>query len=76
MDIFHRFESVRTYQEGSVPSLHKPVMLLIALSHCYRNHNRMVHFSQLDNEFRKVFLRLNLESKFDNSHLSIWKIRK
>lgn len=74
MDIFHKFENVRVYQEGSVASLHKPVMLLIALDHCYRNHNRMMSFFQLDSEFRKIFLKFNLEGKFDNSHYPFGKL--
>lgn len=74
MDIFQRFESIRTFQEGSAPSLHKPVMLLIALSNCYRGDNRMMRFSQFDNEFKNLFLGLNLEGKFENSHYPFGKL--
>jgi hypothetical protein len=74
MDIFQLFKSIRTYQEGSVPSLHKPVMLLIALSHCYKNNMRMMQFSQLDNEFKSLFLKFNIEGKFQNSHYPFGKL--
>jgi hypothetical protein len=74
MDIFKKFESVRTYQEDDGPSLHKPVLLLIALSHCYKNHQRMIHYSQLDNEFKHFFLKFNIKGKFENSYYPFGKL--
>lgn len=74
MDIISLFQSIRVYQEDSVPSLHKPVMILIALSLCYKNHKRMIRFSEFDEEFRKIFLKFNLQGKFDNSHYPFGKL--
>nr|WP_305908046.1 DUF4007 family protein [Methylomarinum sp. Ch1-1]MDP4520850.1 DUF4007 family protein [Methylomarinum sp. Ch1-1] len=74
MDILQKFENIRAYKEDGVTSIHKPVMLLIALSHCYKQHNRFIPFSQLDNEFRGFFFKFNLEGRYQNSHYPFGKL--
>jgi len=74
MDILQRFENIRAYKEEGVTSIHKPVMLLIALAYCYKQHNRFIPFSQLDNEFRGLFFKFNLEGKYENSHYPFGKL--
>ncbi len=34
MDVIRNFKNVRVFQGNGKPSLHKPVLLLIALSQC------------------------------------------
>lgn len=74
MDIIQKIENIRVYREGGEPSLHKPVMLLLALSYCYKCNKRMIKFSKLDGDFRNIFLLLNLEGKFENSHYPFGKL--
>jgi superfamily II DNA or RNA helicase len=74
MDILQKFESIKTFRENGVTSVHKPVMLLIALRHCYKQHNRMTLFSTLDNEFKNFFLQFYLEGKYENSYSPFGKL--
>ncbi len=46
--VFDQFKAVRVYKEAGKPSLHKPVLLLYALSQCYQGQNRLIPFSVVD----------------------------
>jgi len=74
MDIFKEIKNVRVYQEAGVPSLHKPVMLLISLSRCYHEKNRLCLFSELDEQFCELFIKFSLPGKSDNSHYPFGKL--
>ena len=74
MDIFNEFKKIKVYQGSGVPSLHKPVMLLIALSHCYLEKDRLCLFSELDEKFCELFLKFSLVGKSENSHYPFGKL--
>jgi len=74
MDILQRFENIRAYKEEGISSVHKSVMLLIALAYCYKQHDRLIPFSRLDNEFRRFFFKFNLLGKHENSHYPFGKL--
>jgi len=74
MDILNEFKKIRVYQEGGVFSLHKPVMLLIALSRCRFGKGRLCLFSELDENFCEFFRKLSLDGKSENSHYPFGKL--
>ena len=74
MGIFNEFKKIRVYQEAGVPSLHKPVMLIIALSRCYHEESRLSLFSELDERFCEFFREFSLGGKSENSHYPFGKL--
>jgi hypothetical protein len=42
--------------------------------HYYNNEDRMILFSDLDNEFRRFFLKYRIKGKFENSHYPFGKL--
>lgn len=53
--IEERFANIRTYSEGGQISLHKPLLLLFALGHCFLGRERMVTFSVIDRALIRLF---------------------
>jgi len=74
MDILNEFKKIRVYQEGGVFSLHKPVMLLIALSRCRLGERRLCLFSEFDEKFCEFFRKFSLDGKSENSHYPFGKL--
>lgn len=74
MDILNKFQSVKVYIENNKPSLHKPVLLLFALSQCYKNYDRLIPFIVIDEEFNKIFCRLSLDGRAYNSFYPFGKL--
>jgi len=74
MDIEKRFREIRVYTEDNKPSLHKPVLLLFALSQCYQNQNRLIPFETIDRAFQQIFTSFSLEGKAENSHYPFGKL--
>ncbi|MBU2569721.1 MAG: hypothetical protein KJ725_06720 [Gammaproteobacteria bacterium] len=74
MDIIKKFENIRVYNESREPSFHKPVMLLLALSYCYKSNERMINFSLFDKDFKKIYLLLQLKGNYENSYYPFGKL--
>lgn len=53
--ILNLFDKVRVYQEENKPFLHKPLLLLFALGHCYQQYDRMIPFSVADRALKRLF---------------------
>jgi hypothetical protein len=73
-DIFEQFKAIRVYKENDKFSIHKPVLLLYALSQCSVNHERLLSFYAIDNVFTKCFERFNFEGVAKNSHYPFGKL--
>jgi|GEM_PF-887247 len=74
MDILNKFKNVRVFNEDNKPSLHKPILLLFALSQCYQNKERLISFKIIDKDFNKIFLVFSLPGKATNSHYPFGKL--
>ncbi|WP_020160010.1 hypothetical protein [Methylobacter marinus] len=74
MDLQKKFQEIRVYIEDNKQSLHKPVLLLFALSQCFQNKDRLIPFNIIDQEFQDIFLNLSLVGKLDNSHYPFGKL--
>lgn len=74
MDILKKFQEVRVFSENNKPSLHKPVLLLFALSQCYHNQNRLISFAVIDQVFKEIFQELSLIGNSSNSHYPFGKL--
>ena len=74
MDVLKRFQEVRVFRENNKPSLHKPVLLLFALSQCYQNENRLISFALIDQVFNLIFQKLSLPGDSCNSHYPFGKL--
>jgi len=74
MDVIKKFKNIRVYQENGNPSLHKPVLLLIALNQCDKGENRLCQFSELDELFNEIFAKFSLDGKAVNSHYPFGKL--
>ena len=53
--IEERFANIKTFSEAGQPSLHKPLLILLALGYCYLGRERMIPFSVIDGELIKLF---------------------
>ncbi len=73
-DVLEKFKNIRVNYENGNPSLHKPVLLLIALSFCYKDKERLIDFKTFDTEFQKIFNKFSLDGKSDNSHYPFGKL--
>ena len=74
MDVLKKFQEVRVFSENNKPSLHKPVLLLFALSQCYHNENRLISFAVIDRVFSVIFQKLSLQGNSSNSHYPFGKL--
>ncbi|MCF7988202.1 MAG: hypothetical protein K9L60_11600 [Methylovulum sp.] len=74
MNILKKFQDVRVFSENNKPSLHKPVLLLFALSQCYHNEKRLISFAVIDQFFTLIFQKLSLSGKSSNSHYPFGKL--
>ena len=72
--VFDQFKAVRVYKEAGKPSLHKPVLLLYALSQCYQGQNRLIPFSVVDQVFNEFFYKFSLVGLPSNSHYPFGKL--
>ncbi|MDI1277458.1 hypothetical protein [Methylobacter sp.] len=74
MDILKEFKNVRVFSEDNKPSLHKPILLLFALSQCYQNKRRLTSFRIIDKAFNDIFVAFSLPGKSTNSHYPFGKL--
>lgn len=74
MDVFKKFQGVRVFSEDNNPSIHKPVLLVFALSQCYHNKNRLISFAVIDQFFNVIFQKLSLPGNSSNSHYPFGKL--
>lgn len=73
-EIFEKFKSVRVYKENDKFSVHKPILLLYALSQFSDSQDRMLRFIDINNMFKKCFLTFHFEGKSENSHYPFGKL--
>jgi len=73
-DVIEKFESIRVYQEQGKSSLHKPILLIYALAQCFHKRERLIKFSEIDREFKNIFLKLNLDGIYENSYYPFGKL--
>jgi hypothetical protein len=71
---FEKFQAVRVYKEQGKWSVHKPILLLYALSQCRHNKERLLSFNDIDIVFKECFLKFNFDGKADNSHYPFGKL--
>lgn len=74
MDVLKKFQDIRVFSDKNKPSLHKPVLLIFALSQCYRNESRLISFSMIDQVFHMIFQKLSLPGNSSNSHYPFGKL--
>lgn len=73
-EIFEQFKAIRVYKENDKWSVHKPILLLHALSQCSYGESRLLRFCDINNLFKKCFLKFHFEGKADNSHYPFGKL--
>jgi len=73
-DIFERFKAVRVYKEDNKWSIHKPILLLYALSQCRHKKERLLSFYDFDRFFKECFLNFHFDGKAENSHYPFGKL--
>ncbi|MFI3215889.1 MAG: hypothetical protein QX192_03705 [Methylococcales bacterium] len=73
-DIFEQFKAIRAYKENDKFSVHKPILLLYALSQCNVHNERLLSFHTIDKAFAKCFERFNFEGVAKNSHYPFGKL--
>ncbi len=72
--IFEQFKAVRAYKENDKWSVHKPILLLYALSQCRYKQERLLNFQTIDNVFVECFEKFNLDGIAKNSHYPFGKL--
>jgi hypothetical protein len=72
--VFDEFKAIRVYKEQGKWSVHKPVLLLYALSQCLHKNARLLSFYDVDRVFRNCFTTFHFEGKSDNSHYPFGKL--
>ena len=73
-ELFEQFKAIRVYKENDKFSVHKPILLLYALSQCSVNHERLLSFYIIDKVFTECFERFNFEGVAKNSHYPFGKL--
>ncbi|TSA39889.1 MAG: DUF4007 family protein [Methylococcaceae bacterium] len=71
---FEKFKEVRVYKEQGKWSVHKPILLLYALSQCRHKKEQLLSFYDIDRIFKECFLKFNFEGKAENSHYPFGKL--
>ena len=69
------FAKVRVYIKGNKPFLHKPILLMYALGHCYNKKERMISFISIDKAIKQLFFQFypfGLEA--NNTHYPFGKL--
>lgn len=73
-NIFEKFKAIRVYKEDEKWSVHKPILLLYALSKCRHKNERLLNFHDVDSFFKQCFLRFHFDGKAENSHYPFGKL--
>ncbi len=53
--IKNKFRKIKVQSVGEIYFLHKPILLLFSISHCYHGQERLMSFNYLDRELIKLF---------------------
>ena len=73
-EVIKKFYSVKVFREQGIFSLHKPVLLLYALSQCWHGKERLLNFREIDKEFKEIFLNFSLNGEYKNSYYPFGKL--
>lgn len=86
MDVIEKkFSEIKVQSADGVYFLHKPILLIFSISHCYHGRERLISFNEIDRELIKLFEKFYPAGlEYSNTHYpfgklendDIWEIEK
>ena len=76
MDIISKYiENITMWKRGGQRAPHKPLLILYALGKCYRKENRMIAYSEIDRELRKLLIEFGPLRKSYHPEYPFWRLQ-
>lgn len=74
IDVLDAFENIRRAQRAGVYAPHKPLLLLLALARVQRGEPRLVEFSVVDEQLKKLLAEFGPSSAAKSRHYPFWHL--
>lgn len=72
--VLKAFEGIRVFQRGEQRAVHKPLLILLALSRVARNDTRMIEFSDIEDQFKQLLSEFGPSSAPGSRHYPFWHL--
>lgn len=72
--VLQAFERIRIFQRGDHRAIHKPLLILLALSRVARNKPRLVLFKSIEEQFKTLLAEFGPSSAASSRHYPFWHL--